>query len=179
MRHIGGLLLVGLALAVGGITAQAQDNQVDTTVIVGAQESGTVQWELQTIKTLALDKKHHVKIVVRPLADSRAGQIALLTGTVDVILSDFVWVSVQREQGNLVTMVPHSLAVGGLMVPKGSTITTVADLKGGTVGVAGGPVDKSLGHPASLLQSYHRPCPRRRCQRQLWCATADQRASAL
>src|SRR5690606_40526065 len=61
---------------------------------------------------------------IRPLADSRAGQIALQTGAVDVILSDFVWVSIQRNQDNMVSSVPHSLEVGGLMVPPDSGITT-------------------------------------------------------
>jgi NitT/TauT family transport system substrate-binding protein len=70
---------------------------------------------------------------------------------VDVILSDFVWVSIQRAQGNEVSMVPHSLAVGGLMVPQDSPIGDVADLQGKTIGVAGGPVDKSW----VILQAYY------------------------
>jgi NitT/TauT family transport system substrate-binding protein len=118
---------------------------------LGVQESGTVQWEIETIKALGLDKKHGVELDIRPLADSRAGQIALQAGEVDVILSDFVWVTIQRHQGGSVTMVPHSLAVGGLMVGPDSTITKVEDLKGKTVAVAGGPVDKSW----VTLQAYY------------------------
>lgn len=117
---------------------------------VGAQESGTVQWEIETIKSLGLDKTHGLDLTVRPLADSRAGQIALQAGAVDVILSDFVWVSVQRSDGNLVTMVPHSLTVGGLMTPADSAIADIADLEGKTIGVAGGPADKSW----IILQAY-------------------------
>lgn len=118
---------------------------------VGVQEAGTVQWEIETIKALGLDGAHGLDLQIRPLADSRAGQIALQAGEVDVILSDFVWVSIQRHQGNLVTMVPHSLAVGGLMVAADSGIAGVADLKGRTIGVAGGPVDKSW----VILQAYY------------------------
>jgi len=118
---------------------------------IGVQESGTVQWEIQTIKTLGLDTAHDLDLQIRPLADSRAGQIALQAGAVDVILSDFVWVSIQRGEGNMVTMVPHSLAVGGLMVPQGSPIASVADLKGKTIAVAGGPVDKSW----VILQAFY------------------------
>lgn len=118
---------------------------------LGVQESGTVQWEIETIKALGLDKKHGVELDIRPLADSRAGQIALQAGEVDVILSDFVWVTIQRHQGGSVTMVPHSLAVGGLMVGPDSTITKVEDLKGKTIAVAGGPVDKSW----VTLQAYY------------------------
>lgn len=116
---------------------------VAATLTVGVQEGGTVQWEIQTIRDRGLDTARGLDLQIRPLADSRAGQIALLSGAVDVILSDFVWVSIQRGEGNMVTMVPHSLAVGGLMLPQGSTIASVADLKGKTIAVAGGAVDKS------------------------------------
>lgn len=121
------------------------------TLTIGVQESGTVQWEIQTIKNLGLDARHGVQLDIRPLADSRAGQVALLTGAVDVILSDFVWVSIQRGDGNMVTMVPHSLAVGGLMVPADSAIASVADLAGKTIAVAGGPADKNW----VILQAFY------------------------
>lgn len=121
------------------------------TLRVGVQEAGTVQWEIETIKALGLDTAHGLDLQIRPLADSRAGQIALQAGEVDAILSDFVWVSIQRHQGNMVTMVPHSLAVGGLMVAADSGVNSVADLKGKTIGVAGGPVDKSW----VILQAYY------------------------
>ena len=123
----------------------------DHALRLGTQESGTAQWEVETIKRLELDKKHDLKLELRPLADSRAGQIALQTGAVDVILSDFVWVSIQRNQGNMVTMVPHSLAVGGLMVDPGGDIKGVDDLAGKTIAIAGGPVDKSW----VTLQAYY------------------------
>ncbi|HWV21463.1 MAG TPA: ABC transporter substrate-binding protein [Devosia sp.] len=135
-----------LALAASSI-AFAQE---PLTLTVGVQESGTVQWEIETIRSLGLDKAHGLDLEIRPLADSRAGQIALQAGAVDVILSDFVWVAAQRNDGNLVTMVPHSLAVGGLMVPADSAITDIAGLEGKTVGVAGGPADKSW----VILQAY-------------------------
>jgi NitT/TauT family transport system substrate-binding protein len=126
--------------------------QGPTRLTVGVQESGTVQWEIETIRRLGLDQRHGVELEIRPLADSRAGQIALQAGAVDVILSDFVWVAIQRAQGNALTMVPHSLAVGGLMVPPGTDIASIADLEGKTIGVAGGPVDKSW----VILQAYYR-----------------------
>lgn len=120
-------------------------------VTVGVQESGTVQWEIDTIERLGLDERHGFELQVRPLADSRAGQIALQAGAVDIILSDFVWVSIQRHAANMVTMVPHSLAVGGLMLAPDSAIAGVEDLKGATIAVAGGPVDKSW----VVLQAYY------------------------
>jgi len=139
-------LVAGLFLAGAASLATAQE-----TLTIGVQESGTVQWEIETIKALHLDEKHGITLDIRPLADSRAGQVALLTGAVDVILSDFVWVSLQRADGNMVTMVPHSLAVGGLMVSQQSGIAAPADLAGKTIAVAGGPVDKNW----IILQAWY------------------------
>lgn len=144
------LLARALILCLSLVAAPAFAQQ---TLRVGVQESGTVQWEIETIKALGLDAAHGLTLEIRSLADSRAGQIALQAGEVDVILSDFVWVSIQRSRGNLVSMVPHSLAVGGLMVADGSGIGTVADLKGKSIGVAGGPVDKSW---VTLQAYYHK-----------------------
>ena len=60
----------------------------------------------------------------RPSPTARPGRSRCRPGEVDVILSDFVWVSLQRHQGNMVTMVPHSLTVGGLMVDPAAGIAT-------------------------------------------------------
>jgi NitT/TauT family transport system substrate-binding protein len=127
--------------------------QAQEALVLGLQESGTVQWEIEAIRQLELDQRHGVTIEVRSLADSRAGQIALQAGAVDVILSDFTWVSAQRAAGSDFTMIPHSLAVGGLMVPTDSDIETVADLSGRRLGVAGGPADKSFVTLQAFYQS--------------------------
>ena len=148
MRLLRQLLIAALAIFPAIPTLAQSDIG---TLTIGVQESGTVQWEIETIKALGLDTRHSLDLQIRPLADSRAGQIALQAGEVDVILSDFVWVNIQRNQGNAVTMVPHSLAVGGLMVTDDSGIDDVADLKGKTIAVAGGPVDKSW----VILQAYY------------------------
>lgn len=137
--------LAAAMLAASPVAAQTHE------LVLGTQESGTAQWEIETIRRLGLDTAHGLELRLRPLADSRAGQIALQTGAVDVILSDFVWVSIQRNGGNMIAIVPHSLAVGGLMTRPGSGIDSVADLKGKTIAVAGGPVDKSW----IVLQAFH------------------------
>lgn len=145
---MGRIIGLWVALVMAGAPALAMAAE---TLTVGVQEGGTVQWEIETLLDRDLDGSNGLDLKVRYVADSRAGQIALLSGAVDVILSDFVWVSLQRGQGNLVTMVPHSLAVGGLMVPDDSAIASVADLPGKTIAVAGGPVDKSW----IILQAYY------------------------
>jgi len=89
-------------------------------------------------------EKHGIGASIRPLADSGAGQVALLSGAVDVILSDLIWASAQRTQGKELFFVPFSLAVGGLVMAAKSTTTDLADLKGRTIGIGGGPLDKNL-----------------------------------
>jgi NitT/TauT family transport system substrate-binding protein len=145
--------LIGVAVAVlfaaAAPIAAVQAAPYDITL--GIQQTGTAQWELTAMQNLGIDKKHNLRLTIRPLASDQAGQVALQTGDVDIILSDFVWVSLQRQQGNSVTMVPHSLAVGGLMVdPKGS-VKTITDLKGKTIAASGTPVDKSW----VILQAYY------------------------
>ena len=115
------------------------------------QAGGTAAWEAAAMQVLKLDEKHGITLKIRDVADSKAGQIALQSGAVDVILSDFVWTSLQRNQGADFTFVPHSLAVGGLMVMPGGKVKTIADLKGATLAAAGGPVDKSY----LILQAYY------------------------
>ncbi|EAR52368.1 putative sulfonate ABC transporter, periplasmic sulfonate-binding protein [Oceanicola granulosus HTCC2516] len=120
-------------------------------VEVGVLSYGTAQWEMKVIQDHGLDEAHGVELVLRDLGSEQAGDVALQTGDVDIILTDFIWVSIQRNEGRGITLVPHSRAVGGLMVPPGSSIAGVDDLPGRTIGIAGGPVDKSW----IILQAYY------------------------
>ncbi len=147
MTRLVRLLMAGLFAGALAGEAVAADR-----LVLGLQESGTALWEIEVMHATGLEARHDIEIEVRPLADSRAGQIALQAGAADIILSDFTWVSAQRWQGGDVTMVPHSLAVGGLMVPPDSPIEGLSDLKGGSIAVAGGPADKSW----VVLQAYYR-----------------------
>ena len=119
-------------------------------ITIALQEGGTASWEIAAMQAAKLDIQFHIKVDVRGVADSKAGQVALQAGEVDVMLSDFVWVSIQRNAGADFTFVPHSLAVGGLMANPTGPVKTVADLEGQTLAVAGGPVDKSY----IVLQAY-------------------------
>ncbi len=141
------LFAAALTVAASIVPALADPYKIS----IGAMENGTLYWELEAMKDLGLDKKHNVELDVRSVADAKAGQIALQTGTVDMILSDFVFVSIQRNTGNMITFVPHSLAVGGLIVDPAAGIKTVADLKGKTLAISGSPVDKSW----VILQAYY------------------------
>jgi NitT/TauT family transport system substrate-binding protein len=110
---------------------------------IASQSSGTVNWELQTIKHHGLDTANGFELVLMDVAGSPAGQVAFQGGEADVIVSDWIWVARQRAEGQDIAFIPYSVAVGGVMVPADSPAQTLADLKGQQIGIAGGPVDKS------------------------------------
>ena len=119
-------------------------------VRVGVLKFGTVHWELDVIETNGLDEKQGVDLQIVKLGSKRATSVALQGGAVDVIVTDWIWVSRQRAEGRDYAFVPYSLSVGGLMVRPDAGISELADLAGRKVGVAGGPVDKSW----LLIQAY-------------------------
>ncbi|TWT10658.1 ABC transporter substrate-binding protein [Reyranella sp. CPCC 100927] len=112
-------------------------------VRIGVLKFGTVNWELDVIKTHGLDRQESVDVQIIEFAGRDATSVALLAGKVDVIVIDWIWVSRQRAEGSKFTFVPFSTAVGALMVPADSPVRTLADLKGRRLGIAGGPIDKS------------------------------------
>jgi len=121
------------------VNAQAEAEKIR----VGVLAFGTVNWELNTVKHHGLDKKEGVELIVNKLSGKGASAIALQGGAVDAIVSDWIWVSRQRSSGKDYTFVPHSIAVGGLMVRPDAGIKSIKDLRGRKIGIAGGPVDKS------------------------------------
>ncbi|WP_408015595.1 ABC transporter substrate-binding protein [Rhizobium alarense] len=107
------------------------------------QLSGTVNWEVDTIRHYGFDRSNGFSIAVSDVAGAPAAQLALVAGEVDVIVSDWLWVARQRAAGRDLVFIPYSRTVGGLMVAADSPAKSLADLKGQRIGVAGGPVDKS------------------------------------
>jgi NitT/TauT family transport system substrate-binding protein len=127
-------------VALASCTAAAQDLG---TVKVGVLEFGTVNWELDVIKHHGLDKERNFTLEVQGFASGQATNVALQGEAVDTIVDDYLWVSRQRHDGQMLTFVPFSSTVGALMVPPDSDVQSLADLEGKKVGVAGGPLDKS------------------------------------
>ncbi len=116
------------------------------------QLTGTVNWEVDTIRHNGFDKANGFSLAVTDMAGTPAAQIALMAGEVDVIVSDWLWVARERAAGRDVVFIPYSRAVGALLVPGGSGAKALADLRGQRIGVAGGPVDKSW----LILRAYAR-----------------------
>ncbi len=147
-RILGGLLCAGLALALSPATrASASDLPVLRAAVL---KIGTVNWELDTIKRNGFDTENGFELSVVPYADNGATRVALEGGEADLAVADWIWVARQRAAGKDYVFVPYSRAVGGLVVPGDSTATTLKDLRGQKIGIAGGPVDKSW----LILQAY-------------------------
>src|SRR3989338_10857535 len=66
---------------------------------IGLQAGGTAAWEGAAMQALGLDAAHDLTLEIRDLADSRAGQVALQAGGGGVVLSGYVWGSLERDQG--------------------------------------------------------------------------------
>lgn len=134
--------LAGIGCWLLAVSSEAEA-QPQPRVRFGVLGYGTAAWEVDVMRRHALDTAHGVSIEAQRLAGAEAGKTALLAGSVDVIVSDWVWVMRQRSEGADLVFYPYSRAVGALELPQGSPIRTVADLKGKRLGIAGGPLDKN------------------------------------
>jgi NitT/TauT family transport system substrate-binding protein len=128
--------------AVRAVSAAAPASAAET-VRLAVLKFGTVNWEVSSIQRNEHDRKHGFALDVLELAGDHATKVALQAGEVDMIVSDWLWVSRQRAAGKRYTFVPFSSSVGSLMVPADSPIHSLADLQGKKIAVAGGPLDKS------------------------------------
>lgn len=134
--RLAGLTALALALPSGGALAAAK-------VRIGVLKFGTVSWELDTLRHHGFDAANGIELDIVNFAGEDATNVALQAGEVDVIVSDWLWVSRLRSEGSDLTLFPYSTAVGAVMVRQESPIRTIADLKDKKIGVAGGPLDKS------------------------------------
>jgi NitT/TauT family transport system substrate-binding protein len=125
------------------IVSAAGSAQAAKKVTVGVLKFGTVSWAIDTIQANGLDKAEGIELDVVPLASTQATAVGLQGGSVDIIATDWLWVSRERAEGADFTFSPFTTALGAIMVPPNSPIKTLGDLKGKRLGVAGGPIDKS------------------------------------
>jgi NitT/TauT family transport system substrate-binding protein len=150
MKHSHVLLLIAVAFASVSHAVRCDAE----TVRVAVQKTGTFAWELAVARAHGLDTQANLSIQIVELASPEAGKIALRAGSVDIIVSDWLWVSRERSLGARLTLYPYSSELGAVMVPNASPIRSLADLAGRRLAVAGGPLDKSwLLLQASLRQS--------------------------
>lgn len=111
-----------------------------TVIRIGVQAAGTVDWELAALQD---NPQTDFQLQIQHVANAEAGKIALQSGAVDMIVSDWIWVSRLRATGSDFTFYPYSNTSGALVVAKDSPIHSVKDLNGKRLGIAGGELDKN------------------------------------
>jgi NitT/TauT family transport system substrate-binding protein len=141
--------LVALLLLVGVWLGAADAARAGERIRLALQKTGTGAWELAVVSAFGLAEQAELDLAVTELATTDAGKIAIQSGSADVVISDWLWVARQRAAGAKLVFYPHSTAIGAVMT-KDAAIRSVADLSGKTLGVAGGPLDKSW----LLLRAY-------------------------
>lgn len=133
----------GICLACALLTCLNGQAQASDRLRLAVQKSGTFAWELAILHDEGLDKEAGLDLQITEIASPEAAKIALLGGSADVILTDWLWAARQRSLGGKLLFFPYSTALGAVMVPAASPIRDLAGLKGKSLAVAGGPLDKS------------------------------------
>jgi NitT/TauT family transport system substrate-binding protein len=110
---------------------------------VGVLAFGTVNWELQIMKLNNIAAQYDIELEVKKFPSKNAVSVALNAQAVDIIVSDFIWVSRQRASGFDYTFYPYSKATGGVYIRPELKITQLTQLKNKNLGIAGGPVSKT------------------------------------
>ena len=140
-REFGGLTLSAAICTTIGHSGRAF--AATPKIRVGILKFGTVNWELDTIKHNGLDTAQGIDVEVVYFAGEDATNVAMLAGDLDIIVSDWLWVSRLRSDGADLTLAPYSTAVGAIMVKEDAPMRTIPDLVGKKIGVTGGALDKS------------------------------------
>lgn len=149
-------MCLGLAFAALAQTiARGSDVAPGTTVRLGILQFGTLQWLADVIQRNELDAAHGFALQTLKLAGAEAGRIALMAGSADIVVSDWMMAASQRAAGTKLSFAPFSSSVGGIMVRSQAPFSGLADLKGRRVGVAGGPLDKSWLIVRAAAQAAH------------------------
>ncbi len=133
------LILLSCALLLSSTSFAAEKTKLRLAVLA----FGTVNWELNTVKNQKLLADADFELEIIPVANSQAGKIALQSGAVDMIVSDWIWVSRMRSTGADFSFYPYSTTAGALIVSTNSVINSLADLQGKKLGIAGGELDKN------------------------------------
>jgi NitT/TauT family transport system substrate-binding protein len=136
-RHF---LAAGSALC---LFASIERAKAEELVRIATLKSGTVAWEIDTIIHHGFDKQQGIQLSMVPVAGKQSADVMLAGGEADMIVTDWIWVSRQRNRGADYTFLPYSRQVGSILVKANSPVKHLSDLKGRRLGIAGGPTDKS------------------------------------
>jgi NitT/TauT family transport system substrate-binding protein len=143
-------VLLYLSLILGSASSLTVTSEAAEKITVGTLKFGSVDWLVDVIKANKLDVKEGITVETLVLASNNAASVALLGNQADVVLGDWFWALDQRAVGEDFLFAPYSAAMGAIVVPPDSRISSLAELKGKKLGVAGGAVDESW----LLLRAY-------------------------
>ncbi len=134
------------ALMAGSVAAllASRAGAADTPVFkVGTLPFGTVSWAVKTLLDNGFDAANGIKVENVPLASMEASRVAFLSGSVDTVVNDLLFAVRLKTEGKPILFLPFSSTEGALMVAAASPIKAIGDLKGKSIGVGGGPLDKN------------------------------------
>jgi len=105
------------------------------------ETTGSCRLVMYVIKKLELDAKHDFLLDIHYVKDEiqrslESVEVALQEGSTDIISID--WISVARERAHGIPItagVPYGRTIGGIVVPKDSSIQSLEDLPGKRIGV--------------------------------------------
>jgi len=146
------LAATGGAVAALSLARAGRAGAAPEPIRLGILQFGTAAWELAAMGALGLDTAHGLGLDLRRAANNDAGRLAFLAGAADGVVSDLLWAARLKTEGRDLVYLPFSTGEGAIMVPAGTPLKRLADLKGMRLGVAGGPLDKSW----LLLQAHAR-----------------------
>jgi len=109
---------------------------------VAVLASGTVNWELEHLKSQELDKLNGFDLEIIKVASMSAAKIALSSDNADTIVADWLWANERITQGEPLRFIPFSKQIGVILQQKGLG-SDINALKGARIGIAGGPLNKS------------------------------------
>jgi len=132
-----------LCIALAFLVSAACQNAGAETLRIGVQKTGTFAWQLDVIARHGLARGNGLDLDIQEFASPEASKLALNSGTVDIAVVDWLWVARERALGRALKFYPYSTAVGAIMVKANSPIRELADIKGHSLAVAGGALDKS------------------------------------
>lgn len=110
---------------------------------LGVLVFGSVQWVASVILRHGLDRAQGFVLQTQHIANNDTARVALLGGSADVVVSDWLFVGAERARGIDLRFAVFSSATGALVLARNSPVRSFRDLAGRRLGVAGGPYDKS------------------------------------
>lgn len=136
-------LLTGTAAIAATATGRSLDAKEPPALRVGVLVFGSVQWVASTILRHHLDRSHGFDLRLVKLANNDTARIALLGGSADIVVSDWLFVAAERARGIKLRFAAFSSATGAVVLGRHTVAHSLKDLAGKRLGVAGGPYDKS------------------------------------